>query len=349
VVKKAGARPGVTIRDLLEAGLHFGHQTKRWNPKMKRFIFDERNGIYIIDLAKSLVQLKEAQEFLRDTVLRGRSVLFVGTKKQAQEPLKEAAEHLNQHYVTTRWLGGTLTNNRTIRQSVNRMRQLETMEQNGAMAALPKKEQASLRREHQKLHRNLCGIANMSELPGALFVVDVTRESIAVAEANRLKIPVVAMIDTNCDPDPIDHPIPGNDDAIRAIRLVVKVISDTIQDASNEYAKVAAERAKKKAAEEAEAAAKAKVEEEERKKKEEEAKKARAEAIEKAKAEKAEEKKEAPTAEAKEKPKAKAQPKPKAEEKAKSEPAPKAEEKPAEPKAEKPAGEAEPTEAAPAS
>ncbi|NCC51799.1 MAG: 30S ribosomal protein S2 [Spartobacteria bacterium] len=278
----------VTVRDLLEAGLHFGHQTKRWNPKMKRFIFDERNGIYIIDLAKSLALMKVAQQFIYDVVVRGGHVLFVGTKKQAREPLKEVAEKLNQYYVTHRWLGGMLTNNETIRKSVARMRELETMEKDGSMEALPsKKEAACLRRELVKLQRNLVGIADMSRLPGAVFVVDITRESIAVAEAKKLGIPVVALIDTNCDPDPIDYPIPGNDDAIRAIRLVSKVIGDTILQASNEYAKVAAEEARRRAAEEAEAKARAKAEQEERKAREEAARKARSEAIAKSKKEEA--------------------------------------------------------------
>ncbi len=270
--------PSVAVSDLLEAGVHFGHQTKRWNPKMKRYIFAERNGIYIIDLSKSLALLKEAQQFIYDTVVRGRGVLFVGTKKQAQDVIKGTAEKLNQFYVTHRWLGGTLTNNTTIRKSVNRMRELEAMVEDGSIDKLPsKKESSSLRRELTKLQRNLSGLANMEQLPGALFVVDVNRESIAVEEANRLKIPVVALVDTNCNPDSIDYPIPGNDDAIRAIRLIIKVIGDTIQEASNEYAKVAAEEARRRAAEEAEAAAKKKAAEEK-------ARKARQEALDKAKA-----------------------------------------------------------------
>ncbi len=343
----------VTVKDLLEAGLHFGHQTKRWNPKMKRYIFDERNGIYIIDLAKSLAKLKEAQQFVYDTVVRGRGVLFVGTKKQARVPLQETAEKLNQYYVTHRWLGGTLTNNATIRKSVARMRELEAMEKDGAINSLPKKEVARLRRELHKLARNLSGLADMDNLPGALFVVDINRETIAVAEARRLNIPVIALIDTNCDPDPIDYPIPGNDDAIRAIRLITKVIGDTILQASNEYAKVAAEEARRRATEEAEAQAKAKVEEAERRAREEEAKKARAEALEKVKAEEAEKKAAEEKAEAKKAKEEKAEAKkavaaPKAEaEKAEeaAEPAPKAEakkeakaakpEKAEEPKAEK--------------
>ncbi len=274
----AVVRSDVNIQDLLDAGLHFGHQTKRWNPKMKRYIFGERNGIYIIDLAKSLDMLTKARQFVYDTVVRGRKVLFVGTKKQAQEPIKEIADKLKQPYVVNRWLGGTLTNNMTIRKSVGRMRMLEKMEADGTMNTLPKKEVSRLRRELEKLHYNLNGIADMEVLPGALIVVDVLREAIAVAEANRLKIPVVAIVDTNCDPDPIDYPIPGNDDAIRAVRLVIESMATTVQQAANEYSKVAAEEARKRAAAEAEAAAKARAAEEERKAREKAAKKAKAEA-----------------------------------------------------------------------
>lgn len=279
-------RSDVSIEELLDAGLHFGHQTKRWNPKMRRYIFGERNGIYIIDLAQSKANLQTALQFLYDVVVSGRKVLFVGTKKQAQEPLKEAAERLNQFYVTHRWLGGILTNNQTVRRSVQRMRELDRMENEGELKALAsKKESAMLRREYQKLHRNLCGIADMDRLPGAMFVVDINRESIAVAEANRLGIPVVALVDTNCDPDTIDYPVPGNDDAIRAIRLIVKIVADTIQQASNEYARVAAEEARRRAIEEAEAQARAKAAEEERKKRERERRAKEAEERAKKKAE----------------------------------------------------------------
>ncbi|OQW95849.1 MAG: 30S ribosomal protein S2 [Verrucomicrobia bacterium A1] len=271
-------RSDVNIQDLLDAGLHFGHQTKRWNPKMKRYIFGERNGIYIIDLAKSLDLLTEARQFIYNIVARGRKVLFVGTKKQAQEPIKELSERLKQPYVVNRWLGGTLTNNLTIRKSVTRMRELQKLETDGTMNTMPKKEVSRLRRELEKLHYNLDGIADMDDLPGAMFVIDVMREAIAVAEANRLKIPVIAVVDTNCDPDPIDYPIPGNDDAIRATRLVIDTAGTTIQQALNEFAKVAAEEARKRAAAEAEAAAKARAAEEERKTKERAAKKAKAEA-----------------------------------------------------------------------
>ena len=336
MVSTGAVRTDVTVRDLLEAGLHFGHQTKRWNPKMKRYIFGERNGIYIIDLAQSLDKLMEARQFIYDTVARGRKLLMVGTKKQAQEPIREAAEKLKMPYIVNRWLGGTLTNNKTIRQSVKRMRGLEKLEEDGTINDLPKKEVAKIRRELAKMQFNLSGIADMDQLPGAMFVVDVARESIAVAEANKLKIPVIAMIDTNCNPDPIDYPIPGNDDAIRAIRLIVDTISTTIQQASNEYAKVAAEEARRRAQEEAEAAARAKAAEEERKAREEEEKKARAEALEKQKAEAA---KAAAAKEAEDKAKAEAKPetKPaeaKSAEKVADKPAEKAAEKPAEPKAE---------------
>ena len=265
----------VTIQDLLEAGLHFGHQTKRWNPKMKRYIFDQRKGIYIIDLAKSLELLKEARQFIYDTIARGRKVLFVGTKKQAHEPLLELTQRLNQPVVVNRWLGGTLTNNMTIRKSVGRLRELEGLEKTGELEKLPKKEVARLRHELEKLRFNLNGIADMTELPGAMFVVDVTRESIAIAEANKLKIPVIAVVDTNCDPDPIDYPIPGNDDAIRAIRLIVDLIGATVQQAANEYAKIAAEENRKRAVLEAEQAAKIRAAEEERKQREKAEKAAR--------------------------------------------------------------------------
>ncbi len=231
----------VNIKTLLEAGLHFGHQTKRWNPKMKKYIFDKRSGIHIIDLAKSLTCLKEALNFIYDAASRGRSLLFVGTKKQAQDAVKEAAEKCGQHYVTHRWLGGILTNNKTIRNSVNRMLELDRMEQSGELDKLSKKEASRLHNELDKLHRNLTGIAGMTELPGIMFVVDIAKESIAVAEANRLNIPVVAMVDTNCDPSPVDYPIPGNDDAIRAIRLITGLVADTVVKASADYARIAAE------------------------------------------------------------------------------------------------------------
>jgi len=298
----------VGIRDLLEAGLHFGHQTKRWNPKMRRYIFDKRNGVHVIDLAKSLVLLRAASDFLRDVVLSGKDVLFVGTKKQAQDIIKDVAEGCEQHYVGTRWLGGTLTNRDTIRRSVKRLRELEALEADEAFATMHKKEASRLRRELEKLRRNLSGIANMASLPGAVVIIDVNREAIAVNEANRLDIPVVAMLDTNCDPDPIDYPIPGNDDAMRAIRLVCTTLGNSIREASVEYARIAAElNAKKEAEEEAKKKAAAEAA-------------AKAEAAEKAKAD------------AKTAAKAEKKPEKKTEKKAEKKPVKKAETKKAEPK-----------------
>ena len=289
-------RREVDVKVLLEAGVHFGHQTRRWNPKMKPFIFGERNGIYIIDLSKTLVRLQEAKDFLRRTVGSGRQVLFVGTKKQAQEQVRKAAESLNQPYVVNRWLGGMLTNNRTIRQSVARMRKLESMEKDGTMEKLPKKEIAALRHELAKLQKNLSGVADMDQLPGALFVVDICRDEIAVSEANRLNIPVVALVDTNCSPDPVAYPIPANDDAIRSIQVILEDLTTSIRDAADEYSRVAAEAARKRAIEEAEERAKLKAAEEERRTREREAKKARLEAIAKAKAAKSAEATDAPAA-----------------------------------------------------
>jgi small subunit ribosomal protein S2 len=250
----------VAVKDLLDAGLHFGHQTKRWNPKMKRYIFGARNGIYIIDLDKTAVLLREAQQFIYDTVVSGKHVLLVGTKKQAQDPIKLVAERTKMPHVANRWLGGTLTNLTTIRKSVARMRELDKLEQDGSFEKMPKKEVSRLRHELEKMRFNLLGIADMSHLPGALFVIDTNREAIAVAEAIRLKIPVIAVVDTNSDPDPINYPIPANDDAIRAIQLVVDIIGGTIEKATQEYAKVAAEEARRRAASEAAQQAKAKAE-----------------------------------------------------------------------------------------
>ncbi|MCX6998277.1 MAG: 30S ribosomal protein S2 [Kiritimatiellaeota bacterium] len=278
------ARLTVNVQDLLEAGLHFGHQTKRWNPKMKRYIFGAHNGIYIIDLEKTLPLLLQAQQFIYDTIARGRQVLLVATKRQAQEAVKAVATRFKQPCVVTRWLGGTLTNNQTIRRSVARMRELEKMETDGTMNSLPKKEVSRLRRELQKMQYNLSGIADMDKLPGALFVLDVNCEANAVAEANRLKIPVVAVVDTNCDPDPVDYPIPGNEDGQRAIKMMMDIIGQTIEQAQAEYSRLAAEETRRRAAVEA----KAKVEEEERKAKDRAARKAKTEAEAKDKAEKVE-------------------------------------------------------------
>lgn len=241
----------VAVQDLLDAGLHFGHQTKRWNPKMKKFIFDARNGIYIIDLDKTLELLKQAQQFIYDTVSLGRSVLFVGTKKQASLPVKALAEKYNQPYIVNRWLGGTLTNSTTIRRSVARMRELERMESESNWGDLNKQEVSRLRRELEKLQFNLSGIGKMEQLPGALFIIDTNRESIAVKEAQRLGIPIIALIDTNSDPDPVDYPIPGNDDAIRGLQLILDITGETMEKAVGEYSRIAAEEARKRAADEA--------------------------------------------------------------------------------------------------
>jgi len=226
---------GIGVKELLEAGVHFGHQTKRWNPKMKKFIFDARNGIYIIDLSKTLAAIESVCDFLRGTVSKGGRVLFVGTKKQAQQAVKEAAEACGQLYVTERWLGGTLTNLKTIKRSLGRLKQIEKMEADGSINNYVKQEQSMLRREAARLHKNLDGIRAMESYPQALFVVDIKREQNAVAEARRLKIPIVAIVDTNCDPDLVDYPIAGNDDAIRSVRLILSVIVQTITQARAEY------------------------------------------------------------------------------------------------------------------
>ena len=274
------------VQELLDAGLHFGHQTKRWNPKMKRYIHGSKNGIYIIDLNKTLSQLELAKTFLKETVLRGEKVLFVGTKKQARELFEEAASEANQPYVIHRWLGGMLTNNKTIRSSVARMRDLQKMEEDGSMSKLPKKEVSVLRRELNKLERNLTGISDMERKPGALFVVDLKREHLALAEAKRLNIPVVALVDTNADPDLVDYPIPGNDDSVRSVGFICDQLAEIIKEANAEYeAKAKAEReAREKAAEEERARAKAA--REERDKKEAEDKKKREEVLKKIKEQK---------------------------------------------------------------
>lgn len=218
----------VTMKQLLEAGVHFGHQTRRWNPKMAPYIYMERNGIYIIDLQQTVKKFEEAYEFVKSVATDGRGVLFVGTKKQAQETVKEEAIRSGMFFVNQRWLGGTLTNYRTIRKRVMRLKELEKMEQDGNFELLPKKEVAKLRGEMDKLERFLGGIKDMNELPGALFVIDPRKERIAVAEARKLGIPVVGIVDTNCDPDEIDYVIPGNDDAIRAVKLMCARIADAV-------------------------------------------------------------------------------------------------------------------------
>jgi small subunit ribosomal protein S2 len=219
----------VTMKQLLEAGVHFGHQTSRWNPKMKPYIFGARNGIYIIDLQQTVKMFRDAYGYVRDLAAQGGSVLFVGTKKQAQDAIREEAERCGMFYVTNRWLGGMLTNFQTIKQSIDRLRKLdETLESAAMSEALTKKEMITVRRERDKLMASLGGIRNMKKLPDALFVVDPKKEEIAVREANKLGIPVVAAVDTNCDPDVIDYKIPGNDDAIRAIRLFCAAIADAV-------------------------------------------------------------------------------------------------------------------------
>ena len=218
----------VSMKQLLEAGVHFGHQTRRWNPKMARYIFTERNGIYIIDLQKTVKKLEEAYMFVRDVAANGDSGLFVGTKKQAGESIKEEAERAGAHYVNARWLGGMLTNFKTIRQRIQRLEQLRKMQEDGTFDRLPKKEVGKLELEIEKLEKYLGGIKTMNKLPGALFIVDPRKERIAVAEAKKLGIPIVAIVDTNCDPDEIDYVIPGNDDAIRAVKLIASTMADAI-------------------------------------------------------------------------------------------------------------------------
>ena len=218
----------VSMKQLLEAGVHFGHQTRRWNPKMSRFIFTERNGIYIIDLQKTVKKLDEAYDFIKEIAAEGGEVLFVGTKKQAQDAIKEEAQRCGMHYVNARWLGGMLTNYRTMKTRIARLEQLNKMKEDGTFDLLPKKEVIKLELEIEKLEKNIGGIKNMETLPKAMFVVDTRKEKIAVAEAKNLGIPVVAIVDTNCDPDEVDYVIPGNDDAIRAVKLISGAMADAI-------------------------------------------------------------------------------------------------------------------------
>jgi len=218
----------VTMKELLEAGVHFGHHTRRWNPKMKRYIYGARNGIYIIDLHQTLQLFEQAQAFVQEVVQNGGHILFVGTKKQAQEAVREAAEKSRQFYVNKRWLGGMLTNWKTIQERIKRLNELEKMEADGVLDRLPKKEAAKLREEKEKLNSVLAGIKEMPGLPHAVFIVDLKKEHIAVQEAHRLEIPIIAIVDTNCDPDEVDYVIPGNDDAIRAIKLLCSRIADAI-------------------------------------------------------------------------------------------------------------------------
>ena len=221
----------VSMKQLLEAGVHFGHQTRRWNPKMSRFIFTERNGIYIIDLQKTVKKIEEAYSFIREVAETGKPILFVGTKKQAQDSIKEEAERSGMYYVNERWLGGMLTNYQTIKKRIDRLRELERMQEDGTFDVLPKKEVIQLMNEKEKLEKYLNGIKDMPEVPGAIFIVDPRKERIAVKEAHKLGIPVVGIVDTNCDPDEIDFPIPGNDDAIRAVKLIASTISQAIIEA----------------------------------------------------------------------------------------------------------------------
>ncbi len=223
-----GSLTGIALKDLLEAGVHFGHQTKRWNPKMKQFIFGERNGIYIIDLAKTAKLFREAEQFAMNLAAQGRTILFVGTKRQAQDAIAEEAQRCEMYFVNQRWLGGLLTNFTTIQRSLARLRDLEAMETDGRYDSLSKKEISQLEKEKRKLQKNLEGIRHMSRLPDALFVVDTRKEKIAVDEARKLKIPVIGIVDTNCDPDEVDYVIPGNDDALRAIRLFASKIADAV-------------------------------------------------------------------------------------------------------------------------
>ena len=218
----------ISMKQLLEAGVHFGHQTRRWNPKMKEYIFTERNGIYIIDLQKTVKKAEEAYNFVRSVAEEGDSILFVGTKKQAQESIEQEAKRCEMFYVNQRWLGGMLTNFKTIQTRIAKLRKIEKMEADGDFAYLPKKEVIKLKAEQEKLEKNLSGIKDMKKLPGAMFVVDPRKEHIAVMEARALGIPVVAIVDTNCDPDEVDYAIPGNDDAIRAVKLIASKMADAV-------------------------------------------------------------------------------------------------------------------------
>ena len=224
----------VTMKNLLESGVHFGHQVKRWDPKMKKYIFAERNGIHIIDLQKTIQAIKDAYDAVRKTVAAGKTVLFIGTKKQAQQAVQKEAERCGMFYVNNRWLGGMLTNFTTIKKSLLRLKKLEKMEVDGTFENLTKKEISSLAKERTKLQKNLGGIKEMKELPGILFIIDTRKEAIAVAEAQRMGIPIVAVVDTNCNPEGINFPIPGNDDAIRAITLFTQIIANAVVEADNE-------------------------------------------------------------------------------------------------------------------
>jgi small subunit ribosomal protein S2 len=250
----------ISMKELLEAGVHFGHQTKRWNPKMKPYIFGARNGIYIIDLQKTVRYFKSAYNFVKESVLNGETVLFVGTKKQAQDSVCEEAQRCGMHYVNQRWLGGMLTNFTTVKQSIDRLKRIDAMFEDGTIEAYPKKEALQFEKERVKLQKILGGIKGMSKLPGLMFVIDPKNEEIAIQEAKKLGIPVVAIVDTNCDPDPIDYVIPGNDDAIRAIRLLSSKMADAVIEGAQ--ARNAALQAEKEGAADAETAGEQVVEEE---------------------------------------------------------------------------------------
>ena len=249
-----------TIKQLLEAGVHFGHQTQRWNPKMKKYIFGARNGIYIINLEITLKCIEQVVEYVKELADSGQEILFVGTKRQAQESLREAAESCGMPYVNQRWLGGMLTNFETIRKSLDRIQLIDDMEKDGSFKYVTKKEVGSLCKEREKLNRNLAGIRTMNRVPGAIFVIDARKEEIAIKEARKLGLKVVSVLDTNCDPDLVDYPIPGNDDAIRAIKLLAQIIAGAVKDGRAGYDQRMAEQEAKRAQEEAEKAAKAETE-----------------------------------------------------------------------------------------
>ena len=234
-----------TIKELLEAGVHFGHQVKRWHPKMKKYIFGEKNGIYIIDLQKTLKGLEDAYNFIKDITSTGAPVLFVGTKKQSQDAIQEEANRSESFFINQRWLGGMLTNFYTIKKSIEKLKKIEAMKEDNTLELLPKKEVASLEKERSKLDKNLLGIKDMPSLPGAVFIVDPKKERIAVAEARKLSIPIVAIVDTNCDPDEIDYVIPGNDDAIRAIKLITSKMAEAVIEGRETYSKTIVEEAEK--------------------------------------------------------------------------------------------------------
>jgi len=241
----------VTMKELLEAGVHFGHQVKRWNPKMKKYIFGQRNGIYIIDLQKTVKMFDTAYNFVRDISSRGESVLFVGTKKQAQDVINEEAQRSGAFFVNQRWLGGMLTNYKTVKQGIEKLKKIEKMKEDGTYDLLTKKEVAKYENERQRLDKNLSGVKEMADLPSAVFIIDPKKESIAVAEAKKLSIPIVALVDTNCDPDDIDYVIPGNDDAIRSIKLLTSKMSDAVLEGKSILNKSREEAAGEAAGEEA--------------------------------------------------------------------------------------------------